>query len=319
MRVPVIVGVLFAAVWIFGDDVSLAQESMEHPSDSDRPNILVIYLDDFGWRDCGFMGSDFYETPNLDRLANEGMVFTDAYAGAANCAPSRACLMSGQYTPRHEVFNVGTGPRGNDKHRRLKHVPGVDVLKPSIVTWPQRLKDAGYITGTIGKWHLSDDPLQYGFDFNFAGTHSGSPPRGYYPPHPKAPGLENAPDDEYLTDRLSEEAISFIRDHAKQRWMLYLTHFAVHTPLNPKKQFISKYEAKTPGDLHDHVAMATMIQAVDEGVGRILSTIKDLGLDDQTAVLFSSDNGGYGEATDMKPLRGYKGTYYEGGIRVPMV
>ncbi|TWU60938.1 sulfatase [Crateriforma conspicua] len=285
---------------------------------SDRPNILVIYLDDFGWRDCGFMGSDFFETPNLDRLAEQGTVFTDAYAGAANCAPSRACLMSGQYTPRHEIFNVGTGPRGKAQHRRLLHVPGTDTLRPSITTWPQRLHAAGYKTALMGKWHLSDDPTQYGFDINVGGSHSGSPPKGYYPPHPNAPGLDDAPEDEYLTDRLSDEAVKFIRRSADQTWMLYLTHFAVHTPLIAKRELVAKYESKPAGELHQHVAMATMIEAVDQGIGRIMRTINELDLDQNTVILFSSDNGGYGPATDMHPLKGYKGTYYEGGIRVPM-
>lgn len=287
-------------------------------SAAERPNILFIYLDDFGWRDCGFMGSDFYETPHLDRLAAQGMVFTDAYAAAANCAPSRACLLSGQYTPRHEIYNVGTGPRGKAAHRRLLHIGGTDTLRPSIRTWAQQLQDAGYQTATIGKWHLSDDPLPYGFDENIGGTHSGSPPRGYYPPHPKVPGLNNAPPDEYLTDRLSDEAMRFIRDNQQHAWALYLTHFAVHTPLDAKRELLAKYKAKPPGQRHDHVTMATMIQAVDDGVGKIMQTLDELKLTDNTVVVFSSDNGGYGPATNMQPLKGYKGTYYEGGIRVPL-
>jgi arylsulfatase A-like enzyme len=284
---------------------------------SDRPNILFIYLDDFGWRDTGYMGSDFYETPHLDRLASEGMVFTDAYSCAANCAPARACLLTGQYTPRHKIFNVGTRPRGNAKHRRLEHVPGTDTLDPSIQTWAHQLQEAGYTTATMGKWHLSGNPLPYGFDVNIGGTHSGSPPRGYYPPHGNVPGLQDAPEDEYLTDRLSAEAVRFIRDNRDQPWALYLTHFAVHTPLDAKQELIEKYRAKPKGDLHDHVAMATMIQAVDDGVGRLRATLDELGLTENTVVIFYSDNGGYGPATDMDPLKGYKGTYYEGGIRVP--
>lgn len=287
-------------------------------ADDSRPNILFIYLDDFGWRDAGFMGSDFYETPHLDRLANAGMVFTDAYAAAANCAPSRACLLSGQYTPRHEIYNVGTGPRGKAAHRRLQHVPGTDTLDPSIRTWAEQLQDAGYRTASIGKWHLSDDPVPYGFDENIGGTHSGSPPRGYYPPHGRAPGLEDAPRDEYLTDRLTDEAITFIQKNQKKPWALYLTHFAVHTPLDAKRELVDKYQNKPPGRLHDHVAMGTMIQAVDDGVGRIVETLRALDLSEQTCIVFSSDNGGYGPATDMHPLKGYKGTYYEGGIRVPL-
>lgn len=296
---------------------SLAPISFGVETEIDRPNILFIYLDDFGWRDTGFMGSDFYETPHLDRLSTEGMVFTDAYSAAANCAPARACLLSGQYTPRHEIYNVGTQPRGKAKHRRLEHIPGTDVLNPNIRTWAQQLQQAGYTTASMGKWHLSNDPIPYGFDINIGGTHSGSPPKGYYPPHGKTPGLEDAPKDEYLTDRLTDEAVKFIHGHKDKPWALYLTHFAVHTPLDARKDLVGKYQAKPKGDLHDHVAMATMIQAVDDGVGKIQATLESLGLVDNTVIVFFSDNGGYGPATDMKPLKGYKGTYYEGGIRVP--
>ncbi|MCA9246867.1 MAG: sulfatase [Planctomycetales bacterium] len=281
------------------------------------PNILFIYLDDFGWKDAGYMGSDFFETPHLDRLAHEGMRFTDAYACAANCAPARACLLSGQYTPRHEIYNVGTGPRGNARYRRLQHIPGTDTLDPRIRTWAHQIQRAGYRTASMGKWHLSSDPVPYGFDVNVGGTHSGSPPRGYYPPHGKTPGLQDAPADEYLTDRLSDEAIKFIRANRDRPWALYLTHFAVHTPLDAKRELASKYKNKPPGELHHHVAMATMIQAVDDGVGRIRATLAELGIENNTVIVFYSDNGGYGGATDMAPLKGYKGTYYEGGIRVP--
>tara|TARA_R110002049_G_scaffold4601_1_gene31674 strand:- start:61684 stop:63264 length:1581 start_codon:yes stop_codon:yes gene_type:complete len=300
------------ATFAFANVTSAAKKTS-----ADRPNILFIFLDDFGWRDTGYMGSDFYETPNLDKLAAEGMIFTNAYSSAANCAPARACLLSGQYTPRHEVYNVGTEARGKAAHRKLLHIPGTKTLDPSIQTWAHRLQSAGYKTATMGKWHLSDDPVPYGFDVNIGGTHSGGPPKGYYPPHGKVPGLENAPKDEYVTDRLSSEAVKFIESNQDQTWALYLTHFAVHTPLDAKKELVAKYEAKSPGKLHQHVAMATMIQSVDDGVGRIQAELDELGLTDNTVILFFSDNGGYGPATDMDPLKGYKGTYYEGGIREP--
>ncbi|PHS10441.1 MAG: aryl-sulfate sulfohydrolase [Blastopirellula sp.] len=284
---------------------------------ADQPNILFIFIDDMGWKDTGFMGSDFYETPNLDKLASQGMIFTDAYSCAANCAPARACLLSGQYTPRHEMYNVGTTARGKAQHRKLKHIPGTDTLDPKIKTWAHQLQKAGYQTATMGKWHLSNDPIPYGFHLNIGGTHSGGPPNGYYPPHRNVPGLQDAPKDEYVTERLSDEAIKFIRANKDRPWALYLTHFAVHTPLNAKKDLVPKYNAKTPGDLHAHVAMATMIQSVDDGVGRIQKTLDELDLTDNTVVIFYSDNGGYGPATDMAPLKGYKGAYYEGGIREP--
>lgn len=284
---------------------------------AERPNILFIFLDDFGWKDLSFMGSDFYETPNLDRLAAAGMVFTNAYSCAANCAPARACLLSGQYTPRHEIYNVGTRRRGNPKFGKLKHIPGTATLRTDIVTWAQCIQQAGYKTATMGKWHLSNDPIPYGFDLNIGGTHSGGPPRGYFPPHGKVPGLGNAPPGEYVTDRLYDEAIKFIEANQDRPWFLYLTHFAVHTPLQAKKELIEKYNHKQPGQLHHSAVMAAMIESVDEGAGRLERKLKELGLTEKTAIVFFSDNGGYGPATSMHPLKGYKGTYYEGGIREP--
>ncbi len=283
----------------------------------DRPNVLFIFLDDFGWKDTDYMGSDFYETPNLDRLAGEGMIFTQAYSAAANCAPARASLLSGQYTPRHEVYNVGTGPRGKAAHRRLMHIPGTATLRRDTVTWAHRVKETGYRTATMGKWHLSDDPLPYGFDVNVGGTHSGGPPCGYYPPHGKAPGLQEVPEDEFVTTTLCKRGASFIEANRDRPWFLYLTLFAVHIPVQAKKDLLAKYEAKAPGELHDNVKMATMIQAVDDGVGMLVAKLEALGLTEKTAIVFFSDNGGYGPATDMAPLKGYKGTYYEGGIREP--
>ena len=282
-----------------------------------RPNILFIFLDDYGWKDTGYMGSDFYETPNIDRLAQEGMIFTDAYSSAANCAPARACLLSGQYTPRHQIFNVGTNPRGKAEHRRLEHIAGTATLDTNIKTWAHCLQDAGYRTATMGKWHLSKDPLPYGFDVNVGGTHSGGPPRGYYPPHGNAPGLQDVPKDEYLTTTICKRAVDFITENKDRKWALYLTLFAVHTPLNANQELVAKYEAKKPGKLHNHIPMATMIQSVDDGIGRIRKALDALGLEKDTVVIFFSDNGGYGPATDMAPLKGYKGTYYEGGIREP--
>ena len=284
-----------------------------------RPNVLLIYADDLGWRDCGFMGSDFYETPNLDRLAGEGMVFTSAYSPAANCAPARASVMTGGYSPRHEVFNVGTRARGDERRRKLLHVPGTDELKEDLATWPELLQGNGYRTAVIGKWHLGDDPMRHGFDVNVGGGHWGSPPGGHYPPHSSAPGLREVPEDRYLTETLSLEAAEFIKENAERPWALYLPHYAVHTPIQPKRDLVAKYEAKEPGELHSNVEMATMIEALDQGVGIVLEALEESGQRERTLIVFFSDNGGYGPATDMDPLKGYKGTYYEGGIRVPMV
>ena len=164
---------------------------------------------------------------------------------------------------------------------------------------------------------MSKDPLPYGFDKNIGGTHAGGPPHGYYPLHGKAPGLKEALKDEYVTDRLAVEAIKFIRESEDTPWLVYLTHFAVHTPIQAKKTLQPKYKSKPAGELHDSVAMATMIESVDQGLGKIRKALTELGIADNTITIFFSDNGGYGSVTDMRPLKGYKGAYYEGGIRVP--
>jgi arylsulfatase A-like enzyme len=271
---------------------------------AEKPNILFIYMDDYGWKDAQYMGSDFYETPHIDALARDGMVFTDAYSSAANCAPARASLLSGQYSPRHRVFNVGTKARGDAKHRRLLHIPGTTELRLDIVTWAEVLQSAGYATGLFGKWHLGVPPQQQGFDVVVERGPLGF--KGHL-----------GPNGEYLADVLTDRTIEFIRTNGDQPWCAYLSHHAVHTPLQPKKELLAKYETKPPGKLHKHVAMATMIQNVDDGVGRIVEALEALELRRRTAIFFYSDNGGYGPATDMDPLWGYKGNYYEGGIRVP--
>ena len=291
------------SVWLLGGlFVCTAQADNDPP----RPNILFIYLDDFGWRDTSYMGSDFYETPHLDTLAKQGLIFTDAYSCAANCAPARACLLSGQYTPRHEVFNVGTRPRGEAAHRRLQHIAGTATLAPEIVTWAEMLQAAGYRTGMFGKWHLGTSPQEQGFDVVVE--------------HKKLPGFRGhrGPEGRYLTDELTDRTIDFIHQQHDRPWCAYLAHFAVHTPLQPKPELLAKYRDKPPGKVHNHVVMATMIQAVDDGVGKLVAALEESGQREQTAIFFFSDNGGYGPATDMDPLWGYKGTYYEGGIRVPL-
>jgi len=270
-----------------------------------RPNILFVYLDDFGWRDTGYMGSDFYETPHIDALARSGLVFTDAYSCAANCAPARAGLLSGQYTPPHEVYKGGTRGRGTAAHRRLAHIKGTTTLRPDIVTWAEALQAVGYKTGMFGKWHLGTTPQGQGFDVAVD--------------HRLLPGFKGhlGPNGSYLADVLTDRTIGFLRENKAGPWCAYLAHFAVHTPLQPKQDLLPKYENKPTGELHDNAIMATMIQAVDDGIGRIRQALAETGQDDDTVILFYSDNGGYGPATDMDPLWGYKGNYYEGGIRVP--
>lgn len=287
------------------------------------PNVVLIYVDDLGWRDVGFMGSTFYETPHIDRLAAEGTLFTQAYANAPNCAPSRASLMTGLYTPRHGIYTVGSPARGEAALRQLIPPPNLTALDTSFVTMAEVLRGAGYATAHLGKWHLGGDgslPQDHGFDVNVAGDERGQPP-GYFFPYQRGnnalPHLTDGEAGEYLTDRLTDEALAFLDAHTDGPFFLNLSHYAVHTPLQAPEALIEKYQQKPGTPEHHHAVYAAMIESVDQSVGRLLQRLADLGLADNTLVIFTSDNGGYGPATSMAPLRGAKGMLYEGGLRVP--
>jgi arylsulfatase A-like enzyme len=286
---------------------------------ADKPNVVFFFIDDLGWADVGYQGSEFYETPNIDRLAASGMVFTDAYACAPNCAPSRACLLSGQYTPRHGIFTVGDPRRGNNAFRKLEPIENKTVLDSKFITWAEVLDDNGYALASMGKWHLGSDPTTQGFDINIAGKEWGSPSGGGYHSPYRYPNLQQETPGEYLTDRLTDEAISFIDANKANPFFLYLTHYAVHTPIQAKKPITAKYQAKRPGQHQKNAKYAAMIESVDQSVGRVLAKVDALGLTSSTVVVFYSDNGGFGGATSNYPLRGSKGMLYEGGIREPLV
>ncbi|RKY83551.1 sulfatase [candidate division KSB1 bacterium] len=286
-----------------------------------KPNVIVILVDDLGWRDTGFMGSKYYETPNIDKLADQGIVFTDAYSNAPNCAPTRACLLTGQYSPRHGIYTVGTSARGPSRLRRLIPVPNKRILSPKAITIAEVLKQTGYATASIGKWHLGNDPETgpeaQGFDINIGGNRSGHP-KSYFSPY-KNRNLKDGPKGEYLTDRLTDEAIKFIVANKDNPFFLYLPHYAVHTPLQAKKEIIEKYRKKKGNQVQNNPVYAAMIESVDMSVGRIMNKLDELGLTENTVVFFFSDNGGNGRVTSNEPLRGSKGMLYEGGIRVPMI
>lgn len=284
-------------------------------------NIVLILVDDLGWKDVGFMGSEYYETPNIDRVAREGMVFTNAYSNGPNCAPSRACLLSGQYAPRHGVYTVGSSARQPVGKQRLVPVHNKRILDSEIVTIAEALKQAGYVSASIGKWHLGSDPelgpVSQGFDVNVGGNESGQP-KSYFSPYQNkdiSDGLEG----EYLTNRLTNEALKFIEQNRDKPFFLYLPHYAVHTPLQAKKSMIEKYKRKRPSNGQKNPTYAAMIESTDQGIGKIMDKLDEFGLTDNTIVFFFSDNGGVGGVTSMAPLRGAKGMLYEGGIRVPMI
>ena len=273
-----------------------------------KPNIVLIIIDDLGWKDVGYMGSTYYETPHIDRLAKAGMVFTNAYANAANCAPTRACLLSGQYTPRHGVYTVARPDRGKSEDRRLVPPANSRKISPDKITIAEALKPAGYASAAIGKWHVADPPPQQGFEL---GINKFEIANGYERGHFNK-------DNEYLTDRLTNEAVAFIDKNKDRPFFLYLAHYAVHTPIEAKEDITARYETKEADGCHRNAVYAAMIESVDESVRDIYNTLEDLGLIDNTLVIFFSDNGGHGTYTCQKPLRGGKGMFYEGGIRVPM-
>lgn len=286
-----------------------------------RPNIVFILIDDLGWRDAGCLGSIYYETPAIDKLAGQGMLFTNAYAAAPNCAPSRACLLSGQYSPRHGIYTVNSSERGQARFRKLIPTPNTTELESGIMTIAEVLKPAGYISASIGKWHLGDDPelgpVGQGFDINIGGGRAGHP-GSHFSPY-RIDVIDDGPDGEYLTDRLTAEAISFIEEYREKPFFLYLTHYAVHTPIEAKEELIRKYSEKEGSGGQSNPVYAAMIESVDRGVGRLLDKLDELDLTDNTIVFFFSDNGGYGPVTSMAPLRGSKGMLYEGGIREPLI
>jgi len=290
------------------------------------PNIVLILIDDLGWTDLGVMGSEYYETPNIDGLAGQGMLFTQAYANAPNCAPSRASLLSGQYAPRHGVYTVGAAARGDPIHRRLIPIENQTTLSLETITIAEALQSAGYVTGHFGKWHLGGAgylPTDQGFDVNVAGNELGTPPSYFYP-YEGARGqlsdlVQTGTANEYLTDRLTDEALRFLEANAERPFFLYLSHYAVHTPIRAKDAIVDRFRDKEVQAGHNNPIYAAMVYSVDESVGRVMSKLEELGIQENTVVFFFSDNGGFGPVTSMAPLRGSKGMLYEGGIREPLI
>lgn len=271
------------------------------------PNILLVFVDDLGWRDVGYNGSDFHETPHLDRLAREGMVFTLGYAGAGNCTPSRACLYSGQYSSRHEVYAVGTTDRGPKEKMRLTPVPNQRSLAPTNPTLAGALRAAGYVTGIFGKWHLEAAPGtlpgDQGFDVVHESWHSW-------------PGRDPEADNPKGIFSLTDGAIAFMRANRDRPFFAHLSHYAPHSPYQARAATLARFKAKPAGRQHHHALYAACIYDLDDSIGRLLRALTELGLDRNTLVIFTSDNG---SNMSCEPLRGNKGSYYEGGIRVPFL
>ncbi len=306
-------------LWSISLLLSCKEAKIKKTTIQNKPNIVLINIDDLGWKDLGFMGSSYYETPNIDALAKQGMVFTNAYAGAANCAPSRACLISGLNTPKHGVFTVSPSDRGNPKTRKLIPIKNTQHLSNKVYTLPKMLKSAGYITANFGKWHVGDNPLKQGIDVNVGGSSKGNPGKGgYFSPY-KIDFIKDGPKGEYLTDRLTDEAISFVEKNKDTTFFVYLPYYAVHTPLMGKEYLVEKFQNKKGIKGQNNAKYAAMVASMDENIGKLLTALREKGLEKNTLVLFTSDNGGIHVISNQAPLRAGKGSYYEGGIRVPLI
>ena len=297
------------------------------------PNIVFVLADDLGWTDVNAfdpVARTYYETPHIDRLAAEGMRFTQAYANGANCAPTRAALMSGQYYPHQPIYHVGSPSQGE-----MTPAENAKYLPPEKVTIAEALKKGGYASAFIGKWHIGSPsrsgPVEQGFDVNVGGYMAGNP-RGwegeYFRPD-NNPYIDDASSDEYLTDYLTRKAVGFIEEQQEGPFYLQLSYYTPHTPLQAPSDRIQKYEQKEGTGGHDNATYAAMIESLDRGVGRLMDTLDRLGIADETILIFYSDNGGSGGfrdlgrenngITDNSPLKAGKGSFYEGGIRVPLI
>jgi len=292
---------------------------------TERPNVIFIMADDLGYTDVGCFGSKYYETPNIDRLAGQGLKLL-SHHHCQNCTPTRAALMSGQYGARTGVYTVGGIDRFDWSKRPLRPVENVTELPLDRATIANQLKTAGYATGMFGKWHIGQKgdyhPSKRGFDeaivsmgahFNF----DTSPKTDY-------------PQGQYLADFLTDRAVDFIRRHKDKPFFLYLPHFGVHSPHHAKPELIAKFKDKPGVGGHNNPTYAAMIASVDESVGRVMRTLEELKLADNTVLIFTSDNGGVGgyeregikkggDITDNTPLRSGKGSLYEGGTREPLI
>jgi arylsulfatase A-like enzyme len=283
-----------------------------------RPNFIVVLVDDLGRHDLGCYGSKFHQTPHLDRLAAQGMRFTQAYSACTVCSPTRAALLTGKSPAR---LHVTDWIEGHKRPQAKLKVPDWTMHLPSGErTVAAALKAAGYATASIGKWHLGGPafaPEKFGFDTNLGGTSKGQPP-SYFSPY-KIATLPDGPAGEHLTDREATEAVKFIEANRERPFFLYLPHHAVHTPLQAKKEVVEKYRARAKSGGQTNAVYAALLEGVDESIGRITAKLDELKLADRTVILFTGDNGGLIGPTSNAPLRAGKGSVYEGGVAVPLI
>jgi arylsulfatase A-like enzyme len=314
-----------------------------------KKNILFILVDDYGWNDVSYNQTDFYETPNIDKIAAEGVVFTNGYAACQVSSPSRASLMTGQFTARHGItdwIGARSGETWREKHRFSKLLPAEykHSLSQEYLTLPEALKENGYLTFFAGKWHVGSEedsslPENHGFDINIGGWEKGSPKGGYFDPY-KNPKLPNRKPGESLSIRLAKETANFIESNKDTNFLAYLSFYAVHSPLQTSKAKWEKYRNKADSmgiadsaykmgkflpirQVQDNPVYGGLVETMDDAVGIVLNKLKELGIEDHTIICFTSDNGGVAAGDDFStsnlPLRAGKGYQFEGGIRIPFI
>jgi len=296
-----------------------------------RPHVVLVMADDLGWRDLHCQGNSRLQTPRIDALAKQGIRFTNAYAASPVCSPTRGAMITGLSPARLQITQHGKdGPAFWPKDRPVQPPVAPHVLPLQTVTIAERLKHSGYATGFFGKWHLSGEhdaqdptaggpefwPEHQGFDINIGGCGFGGPPT-YFDPY-RIPSIKPRKKGEYLTDRLADETIEFMRQHRQQPMFVCLWTYNVHYPFEAPEELIAKYRGQEGPGLKNPI-YAAQIEATDRAIGRVLDEIDRLGIADNTLVIFTSDNGGWEGATDNRPLRSGKGDLYEGGLRVPLV
>lgn len=308
--------------------LSLCQQGYGRPQ-----NIVLFLIDDLGWMDLGCQGSTYYQTPNVDKLAAEGVRFTDAYAACAVCSPTRASILTGKYPAR--LLLTDWLPSGRWKpSSKLIEGRKIRGLPLEEYTLAETLRDAGYQTIHIGKWHLGSEPFclpqHHGFDINIAGNAHGAPGQYFFPYQgdwaiPTTPlratwnVLPDGKPGEYLTSRLTDEAVTIIEKSDDKPFFLYFPHYGVHTPLEAPEELTKKYERIPQHQQQGKPVYAAMVESIDQSVGRVLDALESAGKTNDTVIIFTSDNGGFYKATSNAPLRANKGAYYEGGIRVPLI
>ncbi len=337
---------LWSAVWLpLTGIVFSGTTTAISAAENGRTNVVLFLVDDLGQRDLSCYGSSFYETPNIDRLAADGIRLTNAYAACPVCSPTRASLLTGRYPQRTRITDYIGAPQPEKWKRNTKHLPAAysEHLALEEVTIAEMLRTAGYATFFAGKWHLGGEgfsPEDQGFDINKGGLAAGGPYGGkkYFSPYGN-PKLSDGLDGEHLPDRLATEANAFISDHRDAPFFVYFPFYSVHTPLMSRPDLQKKYEAKRSQRIafdvfggefprrvrvsQDHAIYAGMVEAMDQAVGKVLKNLDELKLSAKTLVIFTSDNGGLstseGSPTSNAPLRAGKGWMYEGGIRTAAI